>query len=99
MTDPSTTRSPAADEGNPTTVDQPELDTESGAGGFLPTDPARLGFESVFVRLVATAGIVAVGTAVAAILGASDVTAWIIGLVVSALSVALAAVLWRSRRL
>jgi hypothetical protein len=53
--------------------------------------------ESVFVRIVATLGIVAVGTAVAAILDSASVAGWITGLVVSTISVVLAAVLWRSR--
>jgi hypothetical protein len=53
--------------------------------------------ESVLVRLVSTAGIVGVSVAIAAILGTQDVAAWIIGLVVSLISVVLAAVLWSSR--
>jgi len=67
--------------------------------GFLPAAPPRASFESVLVRLIATAGVVGIGTAVGAILGSSDVAAWIIGLVVSLLSVIFASVLWRSRRL
>jgi len=55
--------------------------------------------ESVFVRLIATGGIIGVGTAVAAILGSQDVAAWIIGVVVSAIAVVLAAILWSSRTL
>jgi hypothetical protein len=55
--------------------------------------------ESVFVRVVATAGIVGICVAVAAILGTQSVAAWTIGLVVSALSVVLAAILWSSRTL
>jgi hypothetical protein len=55
--------------------------------------------ESVLVRLVSTAGIVGVSVALAAILGTQDVAAWIVGLVVSLLSVVLAAVLWSSRTL
>jgi hypothetical protein len=53
----------------------------------------------VFVRVVATLGIVAVGTALAAVLDSANVAGWITGLVVSTLSVVLAAVLWRSRLL
>jgi hypothetical protein len=68
--------------------------------GFLSARPSRTGFESAFVRVVATAGIVGIGTALGAALGAwSDVATWVIALVVSALSVVLAAVLWRSRQL
>jgi hypothetical protein len=67
--------------------------------GFLPTGPARLGIESVFVRLIATAGVVGIGTALGAILVSQDVAGWIVGLSVSLVRVALAAVLWRSRGL
>lgn len=67
--------------------------------GFLPTQPGRRGLESVLVRLIATIGVVAIGTVVGAVLGANDVAGWITGLVVASVSVALAAVLWRSRRL
>jgi hypothetical protein len=59
------------------------------AAGFLPTSPTRLGVESVFVRLIATTGVVGVGTALG----------WIVGIAVSMVSVILAALLWRSRRL
>lgn len=76
-----------------TTGDTPD------AGGFLSEEPERRTFESVFARLVATAGIVGVGTVLGAILVAADVAGWITGLVVSTVTVALAAMLWRSRRL
>ena len=67
--------------------------------GFLPKRPARAPAESIFVRCVATAGVVGVATAVAAIMASQDVQGWIIGLVVSLISVILAALLWRSRLL
>jgi hypothetical protein len=67
--------------------------------GFLSAQPARIRVESVLVRLIATAGVIGIGTAVGAILVANDVAGWIDGLVVSIVSVILAAVLWRSRRL
>lgn len=67
--------------------------------GFLPAHPERSGSESVLVRLVATIGVIAIGTAIGAALSANDVAGWIISLVVATVSVALAAVLWRSRRL
>ncbi len=66
---------------------------------FIPAHRRRFGLESFFVRVVATGGIVGIGTALAAILGSQDVDAWIIGLVVSAVAVVLAAVLWSSRTL
>jgi hypothetical protein len=67
--------------------------------GFLPLRMRRPIVESVFVRLIATGGIVGIGTAVAAILGSQGVAAWIIGIVVSAIAVILAAILWSSRTL
>jgi hypothetical protein len=67
--------------------------------GFLPSPPPRARFESVVVRVIATAGVVGIGTAIGAVMGAYDVAGWIIGLVASAVTVVLAAVLWRSRRL
>jgi hypothetical protein len=67
--------------------------------GFLPSEPVRRPSESLLVRLVATAGIVGIGTALGAILGASDAAGWVIGIAVAIVSVLLAAVLWRSRTL
>ena len=61
--------------------------------------PRRRTFESVLARVVATAGIVGIGTALGAILIAADVAGWITGLVVSMVTVTLAAMLWQSRRL
>jgi len=75
-------------------------DGEAGdATGFIPARSARLGVESFFMRIVATGGIIGIGTALAAILGSQDVAHWITGLVVSALTVILAAILWSSRTL
>ncbi|HSJ94565.1 MAG TPA: hypothetical protein VK896_11080 [Gaiellaceae bacterium] len=67
--------------------------------GFLPPRADRWGVESLFVRIVATGGIVGIGTAIAAILGWQDIAAWIIGVVVSGVTVLLAALLWSSRTL
>jgi protein-S-isoprenylcysteine O-methyltransferase Ste14 len=67
--------------------------------GFLPTKPKRAAAESVAVRVIATAGVVGIGTAVGAIMSVSHVSGWIIALVVSIISVILAALLWRSRTL
>ena len=66
---------------------------------FIERTNRRRHTESVFVRLVATSGIVGISVAVAAILGSQSVQAWVIGLVVSLLSVVLAAILWSSRTL
>jgi len=78
---------------------EPPPDQVETPSGFLSPAPPRRGFESALVRLIATAGVIGIGTAVGAILVANHVTGWITGLVVSTLSVVLAAVLWRSRRL
>lgn len=67
--------------------------------GFLPSQPARAAAESILVRIVATAGVIGIGTAVGAILSAQDLAGWTVALVVSILCVLLAAILWRSRRL
>jgi hypothetical protein len=70
-----------------------------GDGMLPPRKRRRFAVETVFMRLVATAGVVGIGVAAAAIMGSSDVDSWIIGLVVALLSVVLAAILWSSRQL
>ena len=74
-------------------------DDSKANGGFVSERRGRRTFESVLARVVATAGIVGIGTALGAILIAADVAGWIAGLVVSIVTVTLAAMLWRSRRL
>ncbi len=66
---------------------------------MLSSRGPRRGLESVFVRLVATAGIVGIDVAVGAILTSSKVDGWIIGLVIGVVSVVLSSVLWSSRQL
>lgn len=68
-------------------------------GVMIPSRRQRLPLEAPLMRLVATAGIVAIGVAVAAIMGSQDSQGWLIGLVVSIVSLLLAALLWSSRRL
>ena len=79
---------------------------EEGNGTGLPEGEPGSGvgfrdrmtmFQSSFSRFVATGGIIGIGTGLAAILGSQDVEAWIIGLVASALSVVLAAIVWSAR--
>ena len=79
----------AVDEGNGTGQQEPE------SGGR--TRQHILGLQSAFSRLVATGGIIGIGTGIAAIMGSQDVKAWIIGIVVSGLSVILAAVVWSTK--
>ena len=79
------------DEGNGT--GRPEAEAEAGVGF---RDRMTM-FQSSFSRFVATGGIIGIGTGLAAILGSQDVEAWIIGIVVSGLSVILAAIVWSAR--
>ena len=91
---------PETDEAGSTSEEAEAPSTGQPASpGFLPSQPARAVAESVLVRLIATAGVVGIGTAVGAVLIAQNVAGWIAALVVATLSVVLAAVLWRSRRL
>jgi protein-S-isoprenylcysteine O-methyltransferase Ste14 len=64
-----------------------------------PRERRRSPLERVFVRIIATCGIVAIGVAIGAIMTSSNSAGWLIGLVVAAVSVVLAAVLWSSRQL
>ena len=72
---------------------------ENRPGVMIPNRRKRLPLEAPFMRLVATAGIVAIAVVIAAIMGSQDSQAWLIGLVVSLVSLVLAALLWSSRRL
>jgi len=73
-------------------------DDPKANGGFVSEHRGRRTFESGVARVVATAGIVGIGTALGAILIAADIAGWITGLVVSIVAVTLAAMLWQSRR-
>jgi hypothetical protein len=78
--------------------------TRRGAGdespNMLPAREVRRSvFERLLVRVIATAGIVGIGVVIAAIMASSKSQGWIIGLVVSIVSVVLSAVLWSSREL
>jgi hypothetical protein len=66
---------------------------------MIPGRRGRSRVESAFVRLIATGGIVAIGVALGAILVGENVEGWIVGLVISLVTVILAALLWSSRRL
>jgi hypothetical protein len=69
-------------------------------GNMLPgRERRRLVIERLLVRMVATGGIIGIGVALGAILAASKVQGWIVGLVVAAVSVVLSGILWSSRQL
>lgn len=71
----------------------------SDSPNMLPGRRGRPLVERLLVRLIATAGIVGIGVAIAAIMVSSNSQGWVVGLVVSIVSVVLAAVLWSSRTL
>jgi hypothetical protein len=64
----------------------------------LPPRGKRLPPEAPWMRGVAGAGIVAIAVAIAAIMSSQGSSGWLIGLVVSIVSLVLAAVLGSSRR-
>ena len=76
-----------------------ERSAERRPGVMIPNRRKRLPLEAPLMRLVASAGIVAIAVVIAAIMGSQDSQAWLIGLVASLVSLVLAALLWSSRRL
>lgn len=66
---------------------------------MIPSRSKRLPLEAPLMRVVATAGIIAIGVVIAAIMTSASSDGWVIGLVVSIVSVVLAALLWSSQRL
>jgi hypothetical protein len=68
-------------------------------GVMIPSGRKRLPLEAPLMRVVATGGIIGIGVVIAAIMTSQDAQGWLIGLVVSIVSVVLAALLWSSRRL
>ncbi len=96
--------SPAGDESPPGSEPESAASARSrarlGSDNMLPSrERRRSRFERLMVRLVATCGIVGIGVAIAAIMVSSKSQGWVVGLVVSIVSVVLAAVLWSSRQL
>jgi hypothetical protein len=73
--------------------------TGEGGGVMIPNRRSRLPLETPLMRVVATAGIVGIAVVIAAIMTSQDSAGWLIGLVVSIVSLVLAALLWSSRRL
>lgn len=67
---------------------------------MLPArEKRRSVFERLIVRLIATAGVVGIGVAIAAIMVSSKSQGWVVGLVVSIVTVVLSGLLWSSRQL
>jgi hypothetical protein len=68
--------------------------------GMVPgRERRRTGIERGLMRAIATGGIVGIGVVLGVVLVGQDVAGWIVGLVVSAVSILLAALLWSSRQL
>jgi hypothetical protein len=68
--------------------------------GMIPArSRRRTKLERASMRVLATGGIIGLGTALGAVLGSEGVAGWIIGLAVGLTSVMLAALLWSSRQL
>lgn len=91
-----------AEEAPPRAPGTPERARRGGeqARTMLPGRAGRrLAAEAIFMRLVATSGVVGIGVGLGAILVAQDVAGWIVGLAVSLTSVILAGILWSSRQL
>ena len=72
---------------------------QADRGVMLPQRGERPFAERLLMRIIATIGIVAIGVAIAAIMGSQKSQGWLIGMVVGIESVVLAAVLWSSRRM
>lgn len=67
---------------------------------MLPArETRRTTLERMLVRLVATGGVIGIGVVIAAIMTSSHSLGWLIGLVVSIVTVVLSAILWSSRQL
>ena len=68
--------------------------------GMVPgRERRRMRVERGLMRMIATGGIVGIGVVLGAVLTGQDVAGWIVGLVVSVVSILLAALLWSSRQL
>jgi hypothetical protein len=90
---------PPAEEGSRPAGRRGRKNEQRDAKTMLPARSRRTRAESLVMRVVATIGIIGIGVALGAILVGQNVDGWIVGLVVSLVSVLLAAVLWSSRRL
>jgi hypothetical protein len=78
--------------------DEPHHRAESP--NMLPArETRRTGLERMLVRLVATGGVIGIGVVISAIMTSSHSLGWVIGLVVSIVTVVLSAILWSSRQL
>jgi hypothetical protein len=100
---PDTDEPPAGEAAAPEEPGAPASDQaggRTGAPNMLPGRERRgTWIERALMRLIATAGIIGIGVAIAAIMHSSGSKGWITGLVVSIVTVVLSAILWSSRQL
>ena len=78
---------------------EPEATVPQQPEVMIPRRGKRLPLEGPLMRLIATAGVIAIGVVIAAIMTSQHSKGWLIGVVVATVSVVLAGVLWSSRRL
>ncbi len=96
---------PGAAETSGAAAETPPLYTErppahEPSRNMLPgRERRRSRFERLIVRLIATCGVVGIGVAIAAIMVSSKSQGWVVGLVVSIVTVILSGLLWSSRQL
>lgn len=95
----STTPEPPLEPTPPETAETSAPSPGRGPGVMIPERSGRSAVETFLMRVVATAGIIGIGVAIAAIMHSQKSQGWLIGMVVSIVSVVLAAILWSSRRL
>jgi hypothetical protein len=96
--EPDPSADPVAPDSRGEAVDR-ERTAADRPGVMIPARRDRLPFEAPLMRAVATAGIIGIGVVIAAIMASQHSQGWLIGLVVSVVSVVLAGILWSSRRL
>lgn len=91
---------PVAPEPEPDTTLVEDAPARLNSHNMLPPrERRRSSLERLIVRIIATCGIVGIGVAIAAIMVSSNSKGWLVGLVVSIVTVVLAAVLWSSRQM
>jgi hypothetical protein len=96
-------------EGGLVSAHAPSGQAEQAPSGHAEHEPSRnmlpgrerrrTRLERLIVRLIATGGVVAIGVAIAAIMVSSKSQGWVVGLVVSIVTVILSGLLWSSKQL
>jgi hypothetical protein len=90
---------PDADEAPPLYEERPPAAHEPSRNMLPGRERRRSKLERLIVRLIATCGVIGIGVAIAAIMVSGKSQGWVVGLVVSIVTVVLSALLWSSRML